>query len=191
MIENILCLQVFSLNVFMFDFYWLKLRIFRALKRVKPFNPYEWLASNLSLQYHHWITHWCHENKRNDQQLKKLLSVWQILLVSTLVNVQKKIWRIWILMFGCKGLKNPDIVGHDVSWPMKTWPFICVLLLSSRVIRKKYKKTKKKKLHQCLLRTTDKWSTKIIILIEVKSYVLVWYHNLSKYYCSWNSLLTS
>ena len=98
----------------------LKLSIFRTLKRVKPFNPSEWLASNLSLQYHHWITHWCHENKRNDQQLKKLLIVWQILLVSTLVNVQKTIWRIWILMFGCKGLKNPDIVGHDVSWPMKT-----------------------------------------------------------------------
>ena len=42
--------------------------------------------------------------KENDHQLKTLLIVKQILLVSTLVNVQRSVWRICILMFGCKGL---------------------------------------------------------------------------------------
>ena len=37
--------------------------------------------------------------------LKKFLIVKQILLVSTLGNVQRTLWRIWILMLGCKGLK--------------------------------------------------------------------------------------
>ena len=40
----------------------------------------------------------------NDHQLKKLLIVGQILLVSTLVTVQRAVWRMWILMLGCKGL---------------------------------------------------------------------------------------
>ena len=39
-----------------------------------------------------------------DHQLRKLLIVTQILLVSTLVNVQRAVWRIWILMLGYKGL---------------------------------------------------------------------------------------
>ena len=67
------------------------------------FNPQERLASYFSLQYHHWITQ-CHENKGNDQQLKKLLVVRQILIVSTLVTVQRTVWRIGIMMLGCKGL---------------------------------------------------------------------------------------
>ena len=37
--------------------------------------------------------------------LKKFLIVKQILLVSILGNVQRTVWRIWILMLGCKGLK--------------------------------------------------------------------------------------
>ena len=68
------------------------------------FNPWEWQASNFSLQYQHWITHKCQENKSNYHQLKKLLIIRQILLVSTLVNVQRTAWRIWILMLGCNGL---------------------------------------------------------------------------------------
>ena len=47
-------------------------------------DPWEWLASNFSLQYHPWITRQCHENKGNDHQHKKLLIVKQILLVNTL-----------------------------------------------------------------------------------------------------------
>ena len=39
-------------------------------------------------------SHTCHENKGNDHQLKKLFIVRQILLVSTLVNVLKTVWRI-------------------------------------------------------------------------------------------------
>ena len=38
----------------------------------------------------------------------KLLIVRQILLVSTLVKVQRTVWRIWILMLGCKGLDSCD-----------------------------------------------------------------------------------
>ena len=39
--------------------------------------------ANFSLQHHPWIKHKGHENKVNDHQLKKLLIVKQILLVST------------------------------------------------------------------------------------------------------------
>ena len=69
-------------------------------------SPQEWPASNFSLQYHHWITHQCHENEGNDHQLKKLSIIRQIVLVSTLVTVQRAVWRMWILMLGCKGLKK-------------------------------------------------------------------------------------
>ena len=44
-------------------------------------NPWEWLASNFSFQYHSWIKHY--ENKGNDNQLKNLLIIRQILLAST------------------------------------------------------------------------------------------------------------
>ena len=43
-------------------------------------------------------------NKRNDHQLKKLLIVVQILLVSTIGNVWRTVWRICIMMLGCKRL---------------------------------------------------------------------------------------
>ena len=52
-----------------------------------PFNPWEWPASNFSFQYQPWIKHLGHENKGNDNQLKNLLIVRQILLASTLENV--------------------------------------------------------------------------------------------------------
>ena len=42
--------------------------------------------------------------KGNDHQLKRLLIVKQILLVSTLGNVKRTVWRIYTLMLGCKGL---------------------------------------------------------------------------------------
>ena len=45
-----------------------------------------------------WITHKGHQKKENDHWLKKLLIVPQILLVSTLVNVWRTVWRICILM---------------------------------------------------------------------------------------------
>ena len=43
-------------------------------------------------------------NKGNDHQLKKLLTAKQILLVSIIGNVWRKVWRICIMMLGCKGL---------------------------------------------------------------------------------------
>ena len=46
-----------------------------------------------------------HENKGNNHQLKRLLIVKQILLVNTLGNVWRTVWRIYILMLGCKGLR--------------------------------------------------------------------------------------
>ena len=45
-----------------------------------------------------------HENKENYQQLEELLIVTQILLVSTLENVWRRVRRISMLMLGCKGL---------------------------------------------------------------------------------------
>ena len=60
----------------------------------------EWLASSFSL-HHQWITYKCHEIKGNDHQLKKLLIVRRILLVST----QRTVWRMWILMLEFKGLR--------------------------------------------------------------------------------------
>lgn len=53
-------------------------------------NPWEWLASNFSLQDCPWIEHLGYGNKGNDQQLKKFLIVKQILLSRTLGNVKGK-----------------------------------------------------------------------------------------------------
>ena len=45
-----------------------------------------------------------HENKGNDHQLKNVLIVKQMLLVSTLGKVWKTVWRLCILMLGYYGL---------------------------------------------------------------------------------------
>ena len=52
-----------------------------------PFNPWEWLSSNFTFQYHPWIEQGGHYNKGKDNQLKNLLTVKQILPASTLGNV--------------------------------------------------------------------------------------------------------
>ena len=44
--------------------------------------------------------------RENDHQKKKLLILKQILLVSSLGCIYRTVVRIWILMFGCKGLSN-------------------------------------------------------------------------------------
>ena len=53
------------------------------------------------------------EDKGNDYQLKKLMIVKQILLVSALVNVQRTVWRIWIPMLRYKGLTLylPEVIN--------------------------------------------------------------------------------
>lgn len=43
-----------------------------------PLDPLDGLASNLSSQYHLWITHLGHKNKIKDHQLKKILIIEQI-----------------------------------------------------------------------------------------------------------------
>ena len=82
----------------------------RSLKGEKfelnPLTPLEWLASNFSLQYHPWITYLGHENNGNDQKLQKLWIVKLILPVSTSGNVSRTVWRIWIVMLGCKAMLN-------------------------------------------------------------------------------------
>ena len=66
--------------------------------------PYEWPQCNFSLQHHARVSHKGREIKGNDHQLKNLLILKQILLVSPLGNVKRAEWRIYILMLGCKGL---------------------------------------------------------------------------------------
>ena len=47
------------------------------------------------------ITHEGHENKGNDHLQNKLLIVAEFLLISTLGNILRTAWRIYILMLGC------------------------------------------------------------------------------------------
>ena len=48
---------------------------------------------------------------------ERLLIVKQILLVSTLGNVWRKVWRTCRLMFGCKGLMTNALKNYKVkSW---------------------------------------------------------------------------
>ena len=58
--------------------------------QINPLTPLELPTPNFFLQDHPWIKPQGDKNKGNDHQLKKLLIVKQILLVSTLRNV----WRI-------------------------------------------------------------------------------------------------
>ena len=53
-----------------------------------------YMASNFSLQTHPYG----HESQGNDHQLKKLLIVKQILLVSASGNVKRPVWRMCVLM---------------------------------------------------------------------------------------------
>ena len=64
------------------------------------------------LLYHLWIKNESHENGGGDHQLKQLLIVKQILLVSLIGNVWRTVWRKCILMFGCKMLR---------SWEYRKW----------------------------------------------------------------------
>ena len=61
---------------------------------VKVLTPKNSLASNFSLHYHTPNHTFFHDIKGNDHQLKKLLIIRQILLVSTLGNV----WRMCVLI---------------------------------------------------------------------------------------------
>ena len=89
----------------------------------KPFSPQEWLASNFSLWYHLWIKHESHEKRGDDHQLKQLLIVKQILLVSLFGNVWRKVRRICILMLGWRvnGLNSGVMVNCVVLSCISQW----------------------------------------------------------------------
>ena len=60
-------------------------------------------CSKFSLYLHNWIKHQGHECDGNDNQLKKLLIVRQILLVSISGSLLRTVWRIYIL-WGCNNV---------------------------------------------------------------------------------------
>ena len=77
------------------------------------------LASIFSLQYHPWIKHESHKNRRDDHQLKQLLIVKQILLVSLFGNVWRTVWRICIL--GVKGFNPWGWLASNFSLQYHPW----------------------------------------------------------------------
>ena len=58
---------------------------------------------------HPWIIHWGHEKRENYQELKKLLIVTPILLVSTLGNVWRTVWRFYV------------VKGYNIFWMFLVW----------------------------------------------------------------------
>ena len=64
------------------------------------------LMNYLSQSKHPLIKFKGHEKIGNDHHLRLLSIVKQILLVSSIRNVQRTVWRICILMLGCKGLRQ-------------------------------------------------------------------------------------
>ena len=74
--------------------------------------------------------------KGNDHQLKKLLIVKQIFLVSTIGNVET-VWRIRILMLGCKGLSVIFLMtctfsyGHLILVSFTSW---CMRRIKSTLV---------------------------------------------------------
>ena len=93
-----------SLERFFAMFILISLLMKTSLKRLpQHFDHKEWVASNFSIQYPPWITHYGHENKGNDHQLKEFLIVKQILPVSTSGNVYRTVRRKCIQKIGCKG----------------------------------------------------------------------------------------
>ena len=84
------------------------------------FHPLEWLNSNFSLQYLVWITYKGHKNKGNEDQLKKLLIVKQILLVSIFRNVLWTVLRICILILVSNALGLEYSIDFDLNFLIKT-----------------------------------------------------------------------
>ena len=79
------------------------------------------MASTFSLQTHPYG----HEDQGNDHQLKKLLIVKQILLVSASGNVKRPVWRMCVLMLECKRLEGKIFLPRwwfTLRWfPWKWW----------------------------------------------------------------------
>ena len=119
---------------------------------VKSMNEEKWSAFNFSLPYHHWIKSLSHRNKGNDHQFKNFLTVEQILLVSSIAVVKRTVWRIQVLIVGCKGImiRNSDtnlLTSDRTSLPNLTEPlFLAGLPCSSSDYEKEFK-IRVKKIH--------------------------------------------
>ena len=89
-----------------------KIQIFLSLPTVNPSTPEgdQHLISPYNIIPESQVKG--HKKKGNDHQLKKLLIVIQILLFSTLGNVSRTVWRICLLILGCKGLNEPLLSRH-------------------------------------------------------------------------------
>ena len=66
--------------------------------------------------YYPWIKYEIHESRWDDHQLKQLLIVKQILPVNLFGNVWGTVWRICILMLGCKGFTNFQYDRHVATY---------------------------------------------------------------------------
>ena len=58
--------------------------------------------------------------KENDHQSRKLLTVEQILLISTRANVKRTVWRIWMPILGCKEIEEQQ--GKIIKYPFYSSP---------------------------------------------------------------------
>ena len=67
-----------------------------AKKYIKNEQSTHLNCTHFNSQYHPWITHKGHENKETDRQLKKLLIVTQIHLISALENMNGD-YAYWVL----------------------------------------------------------------------------------------------
>ena len=72
----------------------------------QPFNPLKWLGSNFSSQYHPWIKYQGHKNKRKSSPTKAGPDCLTNSPCQYLKNVWGTVWRICLLILGCKGLKD-------------------------------------------------------------------------------------
>ena len=70
---------------------------------LEHFNPWEWLVTNSSVSITPKQTHWGFRDKGNDHQLKKLLIVKQILLVSTIKMYREQCGGNAYWCYGVKG----------------------------------------------------------------------------------------
>ena len=84
-----------------------------------PFLPQQTAKSDLCLTSPYnimpWITRLGHENKGNDHLLDKLLIIKQILLDSTTGCLWRTVWRLCILMLGCKGLLLNELAPNNFN----------------------------------------------------------------------------
>ena len=87
----------------------------------------------LLLLYHLRDKYQGNKNKGNDHQHKKLWIVKQILLISTLGNTWKKVWRMCLSILGCKRTSSVDIFFVGCKW-LKLSKLNCISKSSEKPI---------------------------------------------------------